>query len=109
MFALPLFSLAIGCSSAGSAVSSPEPHGPDYWNPQQAVLAEDHTYSPTVHTVQLFKEGFEMSSPVIELGSPEALVLRFDDLQPNVESLSYTVVHCDANWHPSELMPGQYL
>ena len=55
------------------------------------LVADDRTYSPTIRTVQLYKEGFELSAPVIELGSSEALVLRFDDLQPYTENLSYTL------------------
>ncbi|HRH36844.1 MAG TPA: DUF5103 domain-containing protein [Flavobacteriales bacterium] len=70
---------------------------------------EDHTYSPTVRSVQLFKQGFETAPPVIELGGTEPLVLRFDDLQPNPENLSYTLVHCNANWKPDDMLPGQYL
>lgn len=72
-------------------------------------VTDDRTYSPTIRTVQLFKEGFELSAPVIELGSTEALVLRFDDLQPYTENLSYTLVNCTHDWVPSELLPGQYL
>ncbi len=70
---------------------------------------EDQVYSPTIHTVQLFKRGFELAPPIIELGSADQLVLRFDDLQPNNENFSYTVVHCDALWQPSDLLSGQYL
>ena len=69
----------------------------------------DQVFSPTIHTVQLFKRGFELAPPIIELGSADQLVLRFDDLQPNNENFSYTVVHCDALWQPSDLLSGQYL
>lgn len=70
---------------------------------------EDHTHSATIRTVQLFKQGFELAPPVIELNGSDALVLRFDDLQADVENLSYTFIHCDAGWQASDLMPGQYL
>lgn len=77
---------------------------------QETVLRyEDKVYSPTVHTVQLFKKGFELAAPITDLETMDPLVLRFDDLQPNIENLSYTVVHCAADWTPSDLMPGQYL
>lgn len=91
-----LVSCALLCAHTAAGSSTP-------------LVAEDRTYSPTIHTVQLYKQGFDLAPPVIELGSTETLVLRFDDLQPNVENLSYTLVHCDANWQPSDLMPGQYL
>jgi hypothetical protein len=77
--------------------------------PSEPISTEERTYSSTIRTVQLFKAGFELAAPVIQLGSGEALVLRFDDLQANTENLSYTLVHCDAYWRPSDLLPGQYL
>ncbi|MBK7383128.1 MAG: DUF5103 domain-containing protein [Flavobacteriales bacterium] len=91
-----------------TAAAPPKPSGPEYWSPQ-VFATEDRTYSPTIHTVQLYKEGFELAAPVIELGGTDALVLRFDDLQPNVENLSYTLVHCTHDWVPTDLLPGQYL
>ncbi|HMN05184.1 MAG TPA: DUF5103 domain-containing protein [Flavobacteriales bacterium] len=97
---LPLFS----CTAMQPAMSA----GSDYYNPGQ-LLCEDHIYSATVHTVQLFKKGFELSPPIIELGSPDPLVLRFDDFSANAENLSYTIVHCNADWQPSDLVPSQYI
>lgn len=107
MLLLPLCALVASCSSSAPTLSTAKE--PDYWAPAPMLVMEDSTYSPTVHTVQLFKEGFEMAPPVIQLGSTEALILRFDDLQPSTENLSYTIVHCDSQWQPSDLMQGQYL
>ncbi|MFT3885115.1 MAG: DUF5103 domain-containing protein [Flavobacteriales bacterium] len=76
---------------------------------EDEIRYEDHIYSPTVRTVQLFKKGFELAAPVIELGGNEPLVLRFDDLQADVQQLSYTIVHCTAGWQPSDLSTAQYL
>ena len=102
--------LAVLVASTGCVATAPSASAdpPVYYQPN-LLLYEDHTYSPTVHTVQLFKKGFEMAPPVIDLNGQDQLVLRFDDLQPNIENLSYTVVHCAADWAPTDLMPGQYL
>lgn len=100
---LPLL-LATSCGSAAPVAAG----AVDYYQ-EDRLRYEDHVYSPTVHTVQLFKRGFELAAPITELDAQEPLVLRFDDLQPNVENLSYTVVHCNASWEPSDLMPGQYI
>ncbi len=105
---LLLLLVAPGCVSTGPVTAAGSGAGPDYWT-NTVLRMEDHVYSPTVHTVQLFKAGFELSPPIIELGSEDQLVLRFDDLQPNTENFSYTVVHCDANWQQSDLPAGQYL
>ncbi len=75
----------------------------------EATVLEDRILSPTVHTVQFFKKGFELAPPVIDLTDLTPVVLRFDDLQSNAEYLNYTVVHCGADWRPSDLVPMQYL
>ncbi len=102
-----LLLLTLSCASTSPA-TAPTASGPDYWSPQ-VLVTEDRTYSPTIHTVQLHKLGFELAPPVIELGAAEAVVLSFDDLQPAVEYFSYTLVHCNADWQVSDLLPGQYL
>lgn len=100
-----LLSMATGCSSSAPMASN----GPAPYFQEQTLHYDDRVYSPTVHTVQLFKKGFEMAPPITDLVTLDPLVLRFDDLQPNTENLSYTVVHCTANWQPSDLMNGQYI
>lgn len=97
----------LSCSITAPTATAPEV--PDYYDPQEDVRWEDHIYSPTVRTVQLFKKGFELSVPAIELGRGETLELHFDDLSPDPENLLWTIVHCDPHWQPSDLSQGQYL
>jgi hypothetical protein len=106
---LPLL-LIIACGTAqpGTRAHQGPPTEHEYWSASE-LRYEDRTYRPTIHTVQLFKEGFELAPPIIELGGPDVLVLRFDDFSPDPEPLSYTIVHCDAVWKPSDIMPGQYI
>jgi len=94
----------VACTTTQRAVSGSD----EYYSPKEPTT-EDHIYVPTVHTVQLFKKGFPIAPPIIELGGTEPLVLRFDDFSPDVEDLSYTVVHCDPDWQPSDLAPSQYI
>lgn len=95
-------------TSCGNTVPAVAATPPEYWT-ESVLRYEDRTYSPTVHTVQFFKLGFELAPPITQLDDQVPLVLRFDDLQPNLENYSYTVVHCNANWEPSDIMPGQYI
>jgi hypothetical protein len=97
--------LLSGCSNSAPAIASAPP---DYWQESQ-LRYEDRTYSPTIRTVQLFKRGFELAPPVTFLDDFVPLVLRFDDLGPDIQNYSYSVVHCTANWEASDIMPGQYL
>lgn len=94
-----------------AACTVPQPAisgGDDYYSVQE-LRYEDHIYRPTVRTVQVFKKGFELSPPILELGSDEALIVRFDDLSEDPQNLSYTLVHCNADWQPSDLSPSQYI
>ena len=67
-----------------------------------AELPNDNfCYSPSVKTIQVFKEGFEMSPPVIQLNSNERVQLCFDDLDPDIKPYRYTIIHCESDWSTS--------
>ncbi len=66
-------------------------------------------YRESIHSVRFFRDGWEFSMPVFELGSDQHLVLRFDDLSDQVNNYSYTITHCDFDWFPSRLLPSEYM
>lgn len=99
-----ILALLAACTSAQPVASSVE----GYYTAQE-LRYDDHVYSPTVHTVQFFKKGFELVPAVMPLGTTDPLVLRFDDFNPDPQNLNFTVVHCNADWQPSDLSPSQYI
>lgn len=62
-----------------------------------------------IRTVLLHKEGWELSYPVIDLGSDAKLKLSFDDLGEDVENYSYSLLHCNADWTLSQLNAFDYV
>lgn len=80
----------------------------DYYK-KNFFRCEDYTYDDNIKTILLYKEGFELSPPLIKLGSDERIHLSFDDLGGDLRTFKYTLIHCDANWKPSDLLPIQYL
>ena len=70
---------------------------------------EDYIYNDNIKTVLLYKEGFALAPPLIQLGSSEKLKLSFDDFNDDSKTFKYTIIHCDANWKPSDLMPTEYI
>lgn len=70
---------------------------------------EDYTYKENIETVQLYKMGDQLSPPVLFLRANEKLELHFDDLSPDYKTYSYSLVHCNADWEPSGLVPTEYL
>ncbi|MCU0471923.1 MAG: DUF5103 domain-containing protein [Bacteroidales bacterium] len=62
-----------------------------------------------IKTVQLYKEGWNLSYPVIKLNSDEKLILQFDLLDNQIESYDYTFIHCDKDWNRSDIFNNTYL
>ncbi len=70
---------------------------------ENSVLREE------IKSVQFFREGFELSNPVIGLNEDARLVLKFDDISDEVKRYNYTILHCDAEWNESFLHQNDYL
>jgi hypothetical protein len=70
---------------------------------------DDYTYGDNIKTVQMHVKGWEMSYPVIELGSQDELIFSFDDLDGDVKNYQYSIILCNADWTPSSLFQADYL
>jgi hypothetical protein len=71
---------------------------------------ENRVYDKKIRTVLLYKEGFEMSAPVMNLSAGEQLKLSFDELDPDLKRFRYTIRHCEADWKTSsELQVTDYI
>jgi hypothetical protein len=69
----------------------------------------DHIYKGNIKSVLLCRVGWEMTSPVVRFNSDDCLRLSFDDLEGDTKDYRYTILHCNANWTPSDLRPNEYL
>ncbi len=69
----------------------------------------DSIYQDNIKTVEFFREGWNFSLPILEMGSNERLVLKFDELNNQTRNYSYTITHCDFDWFPSRLIPSEYM
>jgi len=74
----------------------------------QGVL-EDKIYKDNIKTALIFVEGNELSFPVLDLTSDKKMILLFDDLDANIKDYYYTIIHCNADWTPSDLAPSEYI
>jgi hypothetical protein len=70
---------------------------------------DNHVYSGNIRTIQLYREGWEFSIPLITLGSDEKLRLAFDDLDGSLKHYKYSLMHCSAAWKPTNLSQPEYL
>jgi hypothetical protein len=69
----------------------------------------DHTYANNIHTILFHPKGDEFAPPHIRLNSIERLVLQFDDLDADFKNLYYTIIHCDAQWQPTQIQKFEYI
>jgi hypothetical protein len=66
-------------------------------------------YRENIRSVQFFREGWDFSQPVLELGTDQRLLLKFDELAEGVTNLVYIITHCDAEWYPSRLVQSEFM
>ncbi|MFN8239903.1 MAG: DUF5103 domain-containing protein [Bacteroidales bacterium] len=76
---------------------------------QKQPLYTEKVADPRIKSVQLYREGWNLSYPVIKLSNQEKLVLHFDLLSDDPEIYYYTFLLCDRNWGESTAFPSDYL
>lgn len=70
---------------------------------------DNHIYKPNIKTVLFHRKGWEMSRPLIEMGSNSRLKLSFDDLDGGFKNYEYTIIHCNSDWQPSPINQQEYI
>lgn len=74
------------------------------------LLAASQTLAQSmIRTVQCYPAGQPFEEPIITLGSGQQLYFGFDDLNPEVNTYSYQIQHCDPDWKSSNLSSFNYL
>jgi hypothetical protein len=74
-----------------------------------SIICSNHIFNDKIKTVQLYKEGWNLSYPVIKLKSNEKLILNFDLLDDHAETYYYTFIHCDKDWKRSDIFQNDYI
>jgi hypothetical protein len=75
----------------------------------QGFSFKDFTYVPNITSVQFHLRGLALTYPIIDLGSQNVLQFSFDDLDNQIKNYRYTIIHCNADWQPSELTDMEYI
>lgn len=69
----------------------------------------DHVYVDNIRSVRLHIDSLFLSYPIIALGSVGSLRLTFDDMDSDFKYYTYTMIHCDKDWQPSDLLFREYV
>lgn len=69
----------------------------------------NNIFDKNLHTALLHKIDDPLSYPIIKLNSEEKLQLSFDDFNKDLRDYYYTIIHCNSDWIPSDLMQSEYI
>jgi len=83
---------------------------PDYYSTDNHLRYEDYEYMPNIKTVMLHHDlgdpnstNDQLSDEVISMKTSDRLLLSFDDMDGGTKDFSYTFIHCDSHWQPSDI------
>ncbi|WP_277465097.1 DUF5103 domain-containing protein [Parabacteroides sp. PF5-6] len=72
-------------------------------------IYQTDVYDKMVKSLQVGVAGESLSSPYITLNGEQAIGICFDVLEEGHQRYAYSIVHCDADWKPSSLIPMEYI
>tara|TARA_B100000683_G_scaffold276677_1_gene331521 strand:- start:10355 stop:11638 length:1284 start_codon:yes stop_codon:yes gene_type:complete len=72
-------------------------------------ILNNNIVDKNIHTALLHKINDPLSYPIIKLNSEEKLILSFDDFNRDLRDYYYTIIHCNSDWAPSDLMQSEYI
>ncbi|MFV0506222.1 MAG: type IX secretion system plug protein domain-containing protein [Bacteroidales bacterium] len=75
----------------------------------QSYFDGAYTLNNGVESIRCFRDGYELTNPVINLNSSEQLVFQFDKLGEQLSGLNYKIVHCNRNWEASNISYTDYI
>lgn len=78
-------------------------------DPKPTLIYDNARYWSSIRTVTAHITGSELTPPLLALNSDQSISFGFDDLSGSVSDFYYAIIHCDANWEPSQLMEQEYL
>lgn len=74
-----------------------------------SVDTSTRIFSPAFKTLKIFNPDNFMSPPVMRLSTSDRLVVTFDEIAEDNSYLQYRLLHCNADWQPSQLVESEYL
>ncbi len=80
----------------------------------QKVLSQNEVYKNKIYrnnirTAIIHPKGHPLKAAVIEKDKGEILELSFDELNSRSKTFSYTLIHCNADWTPSNMFYSEYI
>lgn len=105
---LPVLFLSLAFSSCYTTARAQESASKTEYYKENFFRHDNITYKKNIYSVKLHEQSWELSPPLIRLNSDQRLMLSFDDLDGNLKNYSFTLIHCNADWEPSDLIQSEY-
>lgn len=86
-------------------ITLPFIQGSDY----DPAIYTDTILDDRIKTVQLYREEWNLSYPIIKHNSSDKLAFHFDLIDDQPETYYYTLIHCDKDWQKSDIFTNDYL
>ena len=80
----------------------------DEYYDSQHIRYDDYVYVENLKNVKLYKTGFDLAAPFLELNSGNKLTLTFDDLSSEGITYYYSFILCNQDWTPADMMLMEY-
>jgi hypothetical protein len=75
---------------------------------KQVIEYKDAVLRENIITVRMHLEDWEVSWPILDLSTNNKLLFSFDLIDESPDEFFYTIIHCNADWTPSNLMFFEY-
>ncbi len=75
---------------------------------QKDTINWNYIANKSLKTVKMHTAGIVVSYPMIDLTTGQ-LTFSFDDMESDAKNYIYTIVHCNADWKPSDLTDLEYI
>lgn len=69
----------------------------------------DGIFAPGFKSLQVRVEGNPLAPPVINMYTPDRIIVEFDEMAEEPRYLRYRLLHCNSDWRPSQLVETEYL
>ena len=79
------------------------------FNGKTEEIYNTSVFSRTIKNLQIKNAGEFFSNPVINLNGDKQLEINFDVLGDGYTRYAYSIVHCNADWTPSPVLPIEYI
>lgn len=67
------------------------------------------TFTPQIKSLQVRNANDWYAPPVIVLNATDHIEIKFDEMSHNYRDFYYSLIHCNADWTPSNLSPFEYI